>query len=249
MTIWALADLHLAIAVPSKDMAAFGEPWNGYMKKIEYHWKNLIHNDDLVLLAGDISWSLKLKDAKIDLEWIASLPGTKVMVRGNHDYWWSSLKQVEEMLPRSVHIIQNNSWKWGEYVIGGAKLYDSSEYDFKEYIHYTPNPLAKVRKEELTSSEESEKLFTKELGRLELSLKDMDRKGGIKIAMTHYPPIGAQLLDSKASKLLEAYDVNICVFGHLHNVKKDSLSFGKKNGVEYYLTAADYLDFKPIKIR
>lgn len=247
MTIWAIADLHLAFGVPSKAMDAFGEPWIGYADKIKKNWVDRISPEDLVLIAGDISWGMKLEEAKPDLEWIHQLPGTKVLIRGNHDYWWSSLKQIEKILPPSIHLIQNNSFCWNDVVIGGTRLWDSSEYRFKSYIDYVPNPRAKKMEEE-DHSAEADKIFQREMGRLELSLKEMAKKGSNFIVMTHYPPIGADLAPSQVSQLLEKYRVKTCVFGHLHNVKKNISLFGEKGGVSYYLTSADYLDFIPLKL-
>lgn len=247
MTVWAIADLHLALGIPNKSMEFFGPPWIGYVEKMKTAWQDLVKPDDLVLLAGDISWAMHLADAKVDLDWIDALPGTKVMLRGNHDYWWSSLKQMSSMLPPSIHIIQNNAYKWNDYVIGGARLWDSPEYQFNAFIDYVENP----RKKKLTADDNSpdaEKIFERELQRLELSLKEMDKIQGTKIVMTHYPPIGADLKDSRVSKLLEKHGVNSCVFGHLHNVRAGTLPFGEKNGVTYKLTSADYLGFTPLKL-
>jgi uncharacterized protein len=248
MAIWAIADLHLALGVPSKVMDIFGEPWVGYTKKIYDHWTGSVHPEDLVLIPGDISWAMKLEDARQDLNWIHQLPGTKVLLRGNHDYWWTSLRQIEMILPPSIHLIQNNAYFWKDVCIGGARLWDTSEYSFHSYVNYVENPQAKKLVEEKDASNEAEKIFLRELSRLETSLKEMTKKGGKRIVMTHYPPIDAELKNSLTSALLEKYHVNICVFGHLHNVKKNIPLFGEKNGIKYYLTAADYLDFKPLKI-
>ena len=122
------------------------------------------------------------------------------------------------------------------------------EYNFDDYIVMKDNP----RENKLISSEETpemtEKVFIRELGRLEMSLKDLDQNAKTRIVMTHYPPIGADLEDSRVSALLEKHNVDYCVFGHLHNVTSDSLPFGKKNGVQYVLTSCDYLHCKPIQI-
>lgn len=247
MTVWAIADLHLALGVPEKTMEAFGAPWIGYIEKIKSSWKEHVKADDLVLLPGDISWAMKLEEAKVDLDWIGALPGTKVMLRGNHDYWWGSLKQIATILPPSIKIIQNNIFKWNDFIIGGSRLWDTPEYQFGSYIEYVENP----RKKKLTDEDHSpdaEKIFERELQRLELSLKEMDKLQGIKIAMTHYPPIAADLEESRASQVLEKHGIQACVFGHLHNVRPGSLPFGEKNGVTYKLTSADYLNFTPIKL-
>jgi predicted phosphohydrolase len=247
MTVWALADLHLAFGVPEKTMDVFGEPWIGYMQKIKLHWESSVSADDLVLLPGDISWGMHPREAKADLDFIHALPGTKVMLRGNHDYWWTSLKQIKEILPPSIHLIQNNAFAWKNCVIGGARLWDTAEYNFEQYVNFTPNPRSK-KLEERDFSDDAEKIFLRELGRLELSLKEMNRFPGIKIVMTHYPPISADLQDSRVSTLLEKNNIKCCVFGHLHNVKHGIPLFGEKNGVKYIYAAADYLDFNPLRI-
>jgi predicted phosphohydrolase len=247
MSVWAIADLHLALALPDKAMDFFGEPWVNYVSKIENNWLKAIAKEDLVLIAGDISWALHLPDAKRDLDWIHALPGTKMVLRGNHDYWWTSLKKLEPILPPSIQLIQNNALTWKDYAIGGARLWDSSEYQFGSYIEYAENRRArKIEPEE--PQPDSEKIFERELGRLELSLKAMEKLPGKRIAMTHYPPISAQLEPSRASALLEKYGVETCVFGHLHNVRKEAQLFGKSRGVNYILTAADYLNFMPVKL-
>lgn len=246
--IWAIADLHLSFGVPNKSMEVFGDQWKDWTKKIEDNWRAHISPDDLVLLPGDISWAMKVDDAAPDLEWIHSLPGTKVLIRGNHDYWWDSLAKIKRILPSSCHLIQNNSYKWHDVAIGGVRLWDSPEYKFNSFIEYKDHPAVK----KLTDSDhtpDAEKIFQRELMRLEASLKAMDPRATTKIAMIHYPPIGADLKDSIVSRLLEKYGVNICVFGHLHNVKEGSLPFGTHNHVHYALTSADYLNFMPLRIK
>lgn len=245
MPVWAIADLHLALGVPEKSMEAFGEPWVNYIQKIKDKWLAHIKSDDLVLIPGDISWAMRLEDAAIDLNWIHELPGTKVMIRGNHDYWWTSISKIERILPPSIHLIQNNVFKWKDYSIGGARLWDSSEYHFNSYIEFKENPRARKLSEEDHNPAEADRIFQRELSRLELSLKSMDKDGSVRIAMTHYPPIGANLSPSAASKLLEKYQIQTCVFGHLHNVKKKLELFGESNGIRYLLTSCDYLDFIP----
>ncbi len=246
MSIWAIADLHLSFGVPNKAMDVFGEAWINHPEKIKMHWEQTISPDDLVLLAGDLSWGIHPHEAKADLEWLDSLPGTKVLVRGNHDYWWTSLSKVEKILPPSIHIIQNSVFRWNGVAIGGARLWDTPEYSFGSAIEYKENLRENVliKKED---AKEAEKIFQRELIRLEMSLKCF-RDDPVKIAMTHYPPIGAELRESRVSNLLEKYGVSLCVFGHLHNVKPNELPFGIRNGVRYVLTACDYLQFTPIKV-
>lgn len=247
--IWALADLHLSLSAPEKDMAFFGPIWEGYMDKISARWRAVVGPEDLVLLAGDICWATRLEDAKMDLEWIDALPGTKVMIKGNHDYWWHSLKKIATVLPPSIHLIQNNHYDWEEVTIGGSRLWDAPELNFSSYIEMLPNPRENLLLAGEKNVEADEKVYQRELGRLETSLRQLNPKARLRIAMTHYPPIGANLESTAVSKLLEKYRIDICVFGHLHSLKGGVPLFGEKNGVQYFFTACDYLDFHPLLIR
>ena len=250
MTIWALSDPHLAFGVPEKTMEAFGPSWERYAEKIKAHWTAAIAPEDLVLVPGDISWAKRLDEALIDLQWIDALPGTKVILRGNHDYWWSSPAKLSKIMPPSIHFIQNNVFIWNEIAIGGSRLWDTPEYNFAPYIEFQENPRARIKPpEELKNEkEEEERIFVRELERLKLSLSQLPKESKIKIALTHYPPVGADLAPSRASQILESFQIHYCVFGHLHNVRPGSLPFGEARGVKYLFTSCDYLDFKPLKI-
>ena len=250
MSIWALSDPHLSFSVPEKSMEFFGPLWKGYIEKMEANWKKCVKEEDLVLVPGDICWATKLEEAAIDLAWIDALPGTKVMVKGNHDYWWGSKKKVLEMLPPSIHIIQNDAFLWNDVALGGSRLWDTKEYNFNDFIHFQDNPKARIKTEEEREKEriDGEKIFNRELERLRHSLSQLTPRAKRRIALTHYAPIGADMKPSRASTILEEFQIDACVFGHLHNLKKDQLLFGEARGVHYHLTSCDYLDFKPIKI-
>ncbi len=243
MKVWAIADLHLAFGAPDKTMEVFGPQWKDYAARIKEGWEARITPEDLVLLAGDISWAKTLDQGRVDLAWIESLPGTKVMIRGNHDYWWGSLSKLRNALPPSIHVIQNDAFHFHGISIAGSRLWDTPEYDFHTEIDF--GGIVEKEKEKL---DDNEKIFKRELERLELSLKALKQDASIRIAMTHYPPIGADLKPSRASILLEKYHVTIVVFGHLHNVKPGLSLFGKKGEITYYLTSSDYLNFVPIEI-
>ncbi len=250
MSVWTLSDPHLAFGVPEKTMEAFGPAWHNYAEKIASHWKQLVSPHDLVLIPGDISWAMHLEQALVDLNWIDALPGTKVILRGNHDYWWSSSSKLAKVMPPSIHFIHNNVFIWNDIAIGGSRLWDTPEYNFSAYIEFQENARAKVKTpEELAKEkEEEERIFARELERLKLSLAQIPPNAKVKIAMTHYPPVGADLAPSRASEILEAFDIAICAFGHLHNVRKGSLPFGKARGVDYVFSSCDYLDFTPLKL-
>ncbi|MBI5272372.1 MAG: metallophosphoesterase [Chlamydiia bacterium] len=247
MKIWAIGDLHLGFGVPGKEMSVFGPGWEHHAAKIAASWNEQIHPDDLVLIPGDISWAMRLEEAASDLTWIGRLPGTKVLIKGNHDYWWGSLKKVAQILPPSVHLIQNNAFFWRGISIGGARLWDTPEYQFGHYVVTRDNPKAKLQNtEQLIQEDLSQKLFDRELERLKMSLQSMDQSAEVRVAMTHYPPIGADLQVSRASQILEQHAIQICVFGHLHSIRPGTLPFGEARGVRYALTSCDYLDFKPL---
>jgi len=248
MAIWAIADLHLSFGVPNKQMDVFGLQWRDYTHKIEKAWRASITSEDLVLIPGDISWAMHLEEVRPDLEWIDRLPGTKVLIKGNHDYWWNSLSKLKSILPSSCHLIQNNSWTWRDISIAGTRLWDIPHLSFNEIINFKQNGCVKALTES-DHSPDSQKIYQRELGRLEASLKSMNPLAKKRIVMTHYPPIGPSFQETEASSLLEKYQVDICVFGHLHNVKSGLQLFGTYRGIRYYLTACDYLeDFKPLRI-
>lgn len=248
MTIWAIADLHLSFGVPNKQMDIFGPQWKNYTEKIEKHWKELVQPEDLVLIAGDISWAMHPEDAKPDFDWIHQLPGTKFLIKGNHDYWWGSASKLKPIIPASCKLIHNNSLMWNDVCVGGTRLWDVPGLNFEDIIDYKERD-NKAQKSGHLDPVEAIKLYQKELIRLETSLKSMSPQAKKRIAMIHYPPIGARLEETEVSRLLETYRIDICVFGHLHNVKPGLKLFGTHNGVTYHLTACDYLpDFKPLQI-
>lgn len=247
MAIWALSDLHLSFGTPSKSMEVFGPAWKNYAERIQNEWLSRIKPEDLVLLPGDLSWGMNLDQAMADFLWLDSLPGTKLTIKGNHDYWWSSPTQMKKKLPPSIHFLQNDAFDWHDVTIGGARLWDTPEYNFKEYIEFVENP-RENKKEAKSSEEEEEKIFVRELERLRLSLAKLNPNAKLRIALTHYPPISADLQPSRASKILEEFKMDICIFGHLHSVRKKEPFFGEKNGVNYIFASCDFLEFVPLRI-
>jgi uncharacterized protein len=247
LTIWALSDPHLSFGTKDKSMDIFGPSWLKHAEKIEKGWVSRVDSKDLVLVPGDISWAMRLDEALPDLEWLHNLPGTKLLVKGNHDYWWASSTKMKAVLPPSIEFLSNSVFNWNGASIGGAKLWDSKEYSFERFIEFRPNPKAKPPHPK--DIDQEEKIFCRELDRLELSLKQLDPNAKLRMAITHYPPIGADLQPSRASAILERHGIQICVFGHLHNIKKEFLPlFGSARGVQYILSSCDAIDFIPIKV-
>lgn len=243
-SIWAIADLHLSFGTPNKEMDIFGVRWVRHAERLKENWTRIVKPEDLVLIPGDISWGMTPEAAKPDLEWIHALPGTKVMVKGNHDYWWTSLKKLENILPPSIHLIQNNSFTWNSIGFAGTRLWDNIQFNFDSYIDYSPRLTENIAKEE-DHPEETQKIYHRELLRLENSLKALSKNCTYRIALVHYPPVSPILQESPASSLLEKYQINACVFGHIHSMKQDRPIFGVLNHINYIFTACDYLNCTP----
>lgn len=244
MAVWAIADLHLSFGVAGKEMDVFGEQWKDHPKKIEAAWRACVKEQDLVLVAGDISWGKKLEEARSDLEWLGALPGTKVLIKGNHDPWCESASRARQILPPSCRLIHNDSIVWNGIAIGGTRLWDIPGISFESVIDFQ---VFSCVKQKTVDPEETEKVYLRELQRLEMSLKSMDSLASYKIAITHYPPIGPFLEETDVSRCFERHGIQQAVFGHLHHVKRDRPLFGTLNGVTYRLVAADFLDnFTPV---
>jgi len=226
--IYAIGDLHLDFS-KEKSMDVFGEKWTDYETKIFENWKQVVKDEDLVLLPGDISWALKLDDAVMDLERINNLPGYKVMVKGNHDFWWQGPKKLKEMGLERVTFIQNNSFIYNDKIgIGGTRGWISKDWE--------------------GFTEHDEKIFNRELNRLHLSLASINNEVETKIAMIHYPPFNADSTPNEFVDVMMQYGVSICVYGHLHAEGHRFAVEGEIKGIQFFCVSSDYIDFKPKKI-
>ena len=229
MKVWALSDTHLSLGTP-KPMDIFGEHWREHPAKIAEAWQATVSPEDLVLMPGDISWAMRLGDAAVDLDFIHALPGTKVMIRGNHDYWWSSLKKLRENLPASIIPLHNTALVFGEVGIAGSRLWIDPDLALEK------------------ASDDDRKIFENELARLELSLKELPEGLSQRIVMSHFPPIALDGRQSRASQLAEKYGCALWIFGHMHlsNTAPDYSAFNRNHGAtRYEFVSADYLDFAP----
>lgn len=244
MKIFAIADLHLCFGTPEKSMEIFGDEWKDYPQKIKKNWEKKISDDDLILIPGDISWAKSFDEAIQDLSWIDTLSGKKIIIKGNHDYWWSTKSKLKEYNFSSLHFIQNDAINVDGVTITGTRLWDCKEYDFEDLIIYKESPIKKIKEKEKL---DDEKIFSRECERLKLGLNQMDKNAKVKIVMTHYPPISNDLKESTISKIFDQYEIDICVFGHLHHVIKKEL-FGQRNKTKYFLVSSDYLNFDPLRI-
>ncbi|HMM05707.1 MAG TPA: metallophosphoesterase [Clostridiales bacterium] len=235
MKIFALADLHLSLAKPfdredpttfygEKPMDVFGSRWDLHIKKIYERWQDTVSETDLVLIAGDISWAMTLTDAGFDLDFVSSLKGRKIMIRGNHDYWWHSLSKIRAYLPEQTAVIQNDAVLFPNFAVCGTRL-----WTLPTAAGFGVN---------------DEKIYKRELIRQELSLEAAG--GRPVINMNHFMPVAENGADNEVTELFRRYRVFKTVYGHLHDKSHSTAFQGPKNGTSYYLTSADYLDFRPL---
>ena len=208
-------------------MDVFGKKWEGHFDKIARDWRDKVGEEDVVLLAGDFSWAMTLAEAKEDFLRVAALPGKKVILKGNHDYWWQSLSKVKDALPEGFFVVQNDAVRIGKYLFCGTRGWTSE-----------------------SDAEEDKKIYARELIRLELSLKEMTKirgEGDVVIGLAHYPPFDLTMQPTPVTELFRQYGVEQIVYGHLHgNVYAKRKVF--LDSATYYLTSCDLVDFALVPI-
>lgn len=230
MCLFAIGDLHLP-GGDDKPMDVFGPGWNGHFLRISEDWRERVGPDDTVLIPGDISWALQLDKALPDLQAIGKLPGRKILLKGNHDYWWTSLSRVRAALPEGMQVLQYDTIDLGDMVICGSRGWNQPTEDA---------PLEK----------EDEKIYLRELQRLELSLQAATGKANGRpiIAMMHFPPLYDTMRNTAFTALMEKYGVARVVYGHLHGQGIRTGFNGEWNGIEYRLVSCDSLGFRLARI-
>lgn len=234
MSIFVIGDLHLSFNNP-KPMDIFGDNWAGHEEKIRSNWIENVNEDDLVILPGDFSWETYLNDTRLDFEFLNSLPGKKLLLKGNHDYWWTTVTSMKTFLKENnftnIDFLYNNSYEFEDKIICGTRGWS------------------------IIDEEADKKLINRELIRLEISLKDgIDKYGNDKeiIVFMHYPPITkAKIISEQEAEfveLMKKYNVKRCYYGHLHGASIADAIEGEVEGIEFKLVSADGLDFKLLKI-
>ena len=219
MKVFAIGDLHLE-GGDDKPMSVFGEQWNGHFERISADWRSRVSEDDLVLIPGDISWAMQLDAALPDLMRVAELPGRKILLRGNHDYWWSGIQRLRAVLPEGMYAIQNDAVRIGDVTVAGSR----------GWTH--PG-----------DSAEDERIYQRELARLALSLEQAARLGGRLAVMTHYPPVGENGQATEVSRLISDSGARICVYGHLHGAAGRNAFRGVLEDTAYYCVSCDQIGF------
>lgn len=227
MALYAIGDLHLCLGAP-KPMDIFGGNWTGYMDKLK-EGMSVIRDADTTVLLGDLSWALSLEESAADFAWINEIPGRKIILKGNHDYWWSTAAKFQKFCAAhdftDMLLLNNNCYEYGDWAICGTRGWFF---------------------EEERSGAHDEKVFRRELCRLEASLKAAGEKQ--KLVFLHYPPKYKGYECREILELLEKYEVRRCFYGHLHGGSHALALEGLWDGVEYRLLSADYLNFRPFKV-
>lgn len=209
-------------------MDIFGPHWQDHPTRIRDAWMEDVAETDIVLIPGDISWALKLDEARKDIEFLESLPGRKVIIKGNHDYWWPSLNKLTAFLPESIIPLQNNSHRFGDVAVAGSRLWLDPD----------------LKLEEITP--EDRKIWERELHRFSLSLRSIPEDAEKKIIMTHFPPISLDGKPGKAVQIAAKYQCDAWVFGHMHLGELDYRGFNRTiEGTRFEFVSADFLDFRP----
>ncbi len=233
MSLFTISDLHLSLSI-DKPMDVFGSEWDHYMERLFENWSSTVSSTDTVIVGGDVSWAMYLNECERDFAFLNALPGTKIILKGNHDYWWESLTKLQNYVTEkgfsTLCFLHNNAYLAEDCAICGTRGWVDPSYEsFKA---------------------DDQKIYLRELARMELSLKSAAKLGAKKIiAVLHYPPITKTLTVSEQyAALFQAYGVSLCVYGHLHARASKRAFEGMAGGVEYKLAAADYMGFTPYKL-
>ena len=230
MAIYTIGDLHLSFNT-NKPMDVFGDIWKDYEEKIKQNWLEKVKANDLVILPGDFSWAMYLEETEKDFEFINNLPGKKILLKGNHDYWWTTVTNMRNYVTEkgfeNIDFLHNNSYEFENKIIAGTKGW--------------------------TLSEEAEdiRLTKRETDRLELSIKNgIEQFGADKeiIIFMHYPPITKNCLNTSYAQIMKKYNVKRCYYGHLHSNSIKEAVQGNIDGIEYKLVSADGLEFNLLQV-
>lgn len=229
MSLFAIADLHLSLG-EDKPMDIFAG-WNDYTQRLENNWKSIVTDDDTVVIAGDISWAMKLEETYVDFKFIDNLPGKKIFLKGNHDYWWGTKSKIDKFLAQnslnSISILFNNSYECDEYAICGTRGW-FLENDKPEDI----------------------KVLNREVGRLTASIESAVKSGKTPVAFLHYPPVFGGIECREIVEVLLHYNIKKCYYGHIHGQRGIRSAFeGDYKGIDLKLISCDKVSFMPVLVR
>ncbi len=237
MAIYALADLHLSLSCPDKSMEVFGHSWGDYISRVKDNWESTVTASDTVLIPGDISWATYINKAEEDFRFISDLPGRKLLSRGNHDYWWTTMKKMEEFFAEKgftdLEFVRTNVTEADGCLITGTRGW-------------------MIETKESLEGSDNRKIYEREKLRIGMCISELEKadpKHEKKhIMMIHYPPVTAKQDFTEFADLLAEGGVDICVYGHLHGKAHKKVFEGDFKGMELICASADYTEFKPVKI-
>ncbi len=225
MRLFTIGDLHLSFGVPNKPMDIFGG-WKDYQQLLEKKWRTTVSPEDTVVLAGDFSWGMTLEQSEADFAFVQQLPGKKILLKGNHDYWWTSKKKMEDYFFAhgfdTFAVLHNNYYAFGPYGICGTRGWVSMQ-----------------------GESANAKILAREVQRLEVSIQFAVQAGLEPIVFLHYPPIYASSMNYEILEILHRYQVKQCYYGHIHGKGHMYAFQGKYEETEMYMISSDYLQFQP----
>ena len=229
MALFVIADLHLSLGT-NKPMDVF-PGWDNYVERLDKNWRAVVNEEDTVMIAGDISWAMKLEDSVKDFSFIHSLPGKKLISKGNHDYWWSTKTKIQNFFDEndfnSISIVHNSAYKVDEHSVAATRgwLYNSQ-------------------------TDEDMKIVNREVGRLKQSLSEAKKLGGKPVVFLHYPPVYDNMECKEILDILVENEIEDCYFGHIHgiNAAKKAL-IGEYKNVKMHLISCDFVNFTPVLVR
>ena len=224
--IFTIADLHLPLGI-DKPMDIFGSRWENYVNRLAQNWQSVVKPDDTVILPGDFSWATYIDEAKADFDYLENLNGRKIILKGNHDYWWTTMSKMNEFLAengyKSVSFMHNSAFE-----AEGVSICGTRGWLYPGFSGYTSN---------------DEKYFQREVLRLENSIK-MAKTDEVYV-FTHYPPMSSQCEGNAFTDMMKKYNVRKCFYGHLHGASHANRIPEEYDGIKYYLISSDFLGFMP----
>ena len=228
MALYAISDLHLS-TFTDKPMDIF-EGWQDYIPRILSNWDTAVKDDDIIVIPGDLSWAINFDEAESDFRFLDDLKGKKILLKGNHDLWYSTATKTANWLKEkgfsSISMLNNNSYSYGDYAIAGTRGWILDR-----------------------DSEDDMKVYNREIHRLEASLDDaISRNPKEIIVFLHYPPVYSNYEHSKIVEILIEYGIKRCYYGHVHGSSIPYAINGVKYGIEFKLISADYLQFRPLLV-
>ena len=224
MSIYAIGDTHLSFST-DKPMDIFGG-WTDYVYRLEKNWRAVVKEEDTVVIPGDISWAMSLEGAEEDFRFIHNLPGRKIILKGNHDYWWTTKKKMDTFLKDkgfdSIELLHNNAFRVGDFTICGSRGWF---YDAQTGL--------------------DKKVIAREASRIERSIEEGKKLGGELIVFLHYPPLSQEQKCDEIMQVLTSHGIKRCFYGHLHGGSCLYAVQEKVDGIEFSLVSADFLQFCP----